>query len=195
MSVLGSKLAEHATVMCGEINNEMAGEKVIIAGMVSSVRNVTTKNNRIFAVVNFEDLNGSIEVTVWSDVYSQTQDLWLEGNILLVEGTVKIREDRANINCNKVRKYEATSEKEPKANNGNHISPKKLTINIKQSDNSEKDLAQLQQIFGVLRKHPGNDHFQLAIHKGETVTRLDIPDLAIDYSVNLMNELKPILGM
>lgn len=195
ISILGSKLAEHATVLCGEINNEMAGEKVVLAGMVSSVRNVTTKNNRIFAVVGFEDLNGSIEVIVWSDVYSQTQDLWLEGNILLVEGTVKIREDSANINCIKVRKYEPTPEKETKVNNGNHISQKKLTINIKQSDNSEKDLDQLQQILGVLRKYPGNDHFQLAIHKGETVTRLDIPDLAIDYSANLMNELKPILGM
>jgi DNA polymerase-3 subunit alpha len=219
LSALGSKLSEHATVLCGEINNEMAGEKVVVAGMVTSVRNVTTKNNRMFAVATFEDLNGSIEVTVWSDIYTQTQDLWKDGNILLIEGTVKVREDSANINCFKVRRYEPDSEKSatpvevnhaaPKklpANGNhvppkklvveaNHIAPKKLVININQSDNSERDLSQLQQILGVLRRHPGKDNVQLVIRKGEEITRLDVPDLTVDYSAGLMHELSPVLGM
>jgi DNA polymerase III alpha subunit len=207
LSALGSKLSEHATVLCGEINNEMAGEKVVVAGMVTSVRNVTTKNNRMFAIATFEDLNGSIEVTVWSDVYTQTQDLWKDGSILLIEGTVKVREDSANINCLKVRRYEPDSEKtEPVPNGnhvtaklpaveGNHVPPKKLVINIKQSDNSEKDLSQLQQILGVLRRYPGKDNVQLVIRKGEEITRLDVPDLTVDYSAGLMHELSPVLGM
>ncbi|MCX5997040.1 MAG: DNA polymerase III subunit alpha [Chloroflexi bacterium] len=207
LSALGSKLSEHATVLCGEINNEMAGEKVVIAGMVTSVRNVTTRNNRMFAIATFEDLNGSIEVTVWSDVYAQTEDLWKEGNILLIEGVVKVREDSANINCFKVRRYEPDLEKAmdtvdgghaaptKSAGDSNQAAPRKLVITIKQSDNSEKDLSQLQQILDVLRRHPGKDYVQLVIRKDEEITRLDVPDLTVDYSAGLMHELSPVLGM
>ena len=70
LSALASKLAEHASVLCGQITSEMAGEKVIVAGMVSAVRHASTKNNNVFVIATFEDLNGSIEVTVWSDVYT-----------------------------------------------------------------------------------------------------------------------------
>ena len=219
LSALGSKLSEHATVLCGEINNEMAGEKVVVAGMVTSVRNVTTRNNRMFAIATFEDLNGSIEVTVWQDVYAQTEELWKDGNILLIEGTVKVREDSANINCFKVRRYEPDAEKAENMAVGNHAAPKKLAadsthkapgktvadtnytaprklvINIKQSENSERDLSQLQQILGVLRRHPGKDNVQLVIRRGEEVTRMDVPDLMVDYSAGLMHELSPVLGI
>ncbi|MFA5078263.1 MAG: DNA polymerase III subunit alpha, partial [Dehalococcoidia bacterium] len=201
LTAMASRLAEHATVLCGEINTEMAGEKVIVAGMVTSVRQITTKNNRIFIIVTFEDLNGNIEVTVWSDVYSQTQELWVDGSILLVEGYVKVREDRANINCTKVSRYEPeASRPEPpkpvqpiKQDNGrknNHIGPRTLIINIRQSEDSRKDLEYLQKVLEVLRRYPGNDSVQLAIRRGDEITRLEVPDIKIDYSDNLMAELK-----
>jgi len=201
LTAMASRLAEHATVLCGEINTEMAGEKVIVAGMVTSVRQITTKNNRIFIIVTFEDLNGNIEVTVWSDVYSQTQELWVDGSILLVEGYVKVREDRANINCTKVSRYEPdASRPEPpkpaqpaKQDNGrknNHVAPKTLIINIRQSEDSGKDLEYLQKVLEVLRRYPGNDSVQLAIRRGDEITRLEVPDIKIDYSDNLMAELK-----
>jgi DNA polymerase-3 subunit alpha len=194
LSALASKLAEHASVLCGEISGEMVGERVIVAGMVTSVRCITTKNNRLFAVASFEDLNGSIEVTVWSDVYSQTQQLWVEGNVLLVEGTVKIREDKANIHCSRVRLYEPDNGKDDSGASGQKTIPRKLTINIRQSDDSERDVSNLQQILAILRRYPGDDTVQLAINKAGVITRLDIPDLKVDYSAALIRELNPVLG-
>ena len=201
LTAMASRLAEHATVLCGEINNEMAGEKVIVAGMVTAVRHVTTRNNRLFVIATFEDLNGSIEVTVWSDVYTQTQELWVDGSILLLEGYVRVREDRANVNCTKVSRYEPepAGSEPPKAepvkpDNGkknNHVKPRTLIINIRQSDDSQKDLEHLQKVMGVLRRHPGNDSVQLAIRKGEEITRMEVPDIKVDYSDELLGELTP----
>jgi len=201
LSAMASKLAEHATVLCGEINNEMASEKVVVAGMVTGVRHVTTRNNRLFVIATFEDLNGSIEVTVWSDVYSQTQDLWVDGSVLLVEGNVRVREDRANINCTKVSRYEPEPVKAApvkaapvKPVNGrvnNHVNPRKLVVNIKQSDDSQKDLEHLQKVLDVLRRHPGNDSVQLAIRRDDEITRMEVPDIKVDYSDELMRDLTP----
>ncbi len=189
LAALASKLAEYSSVLCGEINSDMAGEKVVVAGMVTSTRLVTTKNNRIFVVATFEDLNGSIEVTAWSDVYTQSQDLWVEGNILIIEGTVKVRDDRVNVNCNKVHKYEPDMNKVSEGKNTYSAPPKKLTINMKQSEDTAKDVAYLQRVMEILRRYPGKDSVQLAIHKDDKITRMDMPDVKIDYCNDLIKEL------
>jgi DNA polymerase III subunit alpha len=189
LAALASRLAEYSSVLCGEINSDMAGEKVIVAGMVTSARLVTTKNNRIFMVATFEDLNGSIEVTVWSDVYTQTQDLWIEGSILIIEGTVKVRDERVNVNCTRVHKYEPEMNKVSDGKSAYSAPPKKLTINMKQSEDTAKDLAYLQKVMGILKRYPGKDSVQLAIHKDEKITRMDIPELKIDYCNDLIKEL------
>jgi DNA polymerase III alpha subunit len=204
LSAMASKLAEHASVLCGQITNEMAGEKVIVAGMISTVRHASTKNNNVFVIATFEDLNGSIEVIVWSNVYTQTQDLWIEGNILIIEGTVKVREDRVSISCSRVRKYEPDANNHesnkreayrPQAENNNHnAAPKKLVINLNQSSDTEQDRVYLQRIMEVLKRYPGKDSVQLAIRDRDRITRLDIPDIKIDYCNDLMKELNPILA-
>jgi DNA polymerase III alpha subunit len=223
LTALGPKLAELATILCGEITADMSGEKVTVAGMVASVRHATTKNNRVFVIVNFEDLNGNTEITVWSDVYTQTQDLWIEGSILIIDGTVRVREDRVSISCVKARRYEPgrADESAPKSNgvhhkpagsnngningnsyansnvngNGSHTPlPKKLVINISQSDDSERDLDYFKKIMNVLRRYPGNDTVQLAIRKNDKVTRMDIPDIKVQYCNELVSEIAMIQG-
>ncbi|MBN1375215.1 MAG: DNA polymerase III subunit alpha [Dehalococcoidia bacterium] len=189
LSALASTLAEYSSVLCGEINSDMAGEKIIIAGMITSIRIVTTRNNRIFAVATLEDLNGSVEVTAWADVYTQTTALWVEGNILVIEGTVKVRDDRVNVNCARVRKFEQDMDKVNESKDHYSAPPRKLTVNIKQSDNNEKDLADFQRVMEILRKYPGRDSVQLSIHKNDKITRMELPDLKIEYCNDLIKEL------
>jgi len=189
LAALASRLAEYSSVMCGEINSDMAGEKVVVAGMITSTRLVTTKNNRIFVVATFEDLNGSIEVTAWSDVYTQSQDLWIEGNILIIEGTVKVRDDRVNVNCNRVHKYDPDTNKVSDGKNTYSAPPRKLTINMKQSEDTAKDVAYLQRVMEILRRYPGKDSVQLSIQKDNKITRMDMPDVKIDYCNELIKEL------
>ena len=74
------------TAMCSEVSEEMDGREVIIAGIVTHIRQILTRAGRPFLAVEMEDLSGSVEVTVWPDVYDQTRDLWVEGNILLLNG-------------------------------------------------------------------------------------------------------------
>jgi len=216
LTASSAKLAERASILCGEITADMAGEKVTVAGMIASVRHAATKNNRVFIIVNFEDLNGSIEITVWSDVYTQTQDLWIEGNILIIDGSVRVREDRVSISCIRARRYEPDQPDEisqksngtylPSAGNGNgngsenkngnhRPAPKKLVINITQSDDSDRDLEYLKQIMNILHKYPGSDSVMLAIRKNDKVTRMDVPDIKVEYCNDLVSDLDLIQGL
>jgi DNA polymerase-3 subunit alpha len=96
------KLAEHTSALVSELTAEMDGRDVIIAGMVNDTRVRTTKAGKPFLVVTAEDLSGTQELTVWSDVYEPTKELWQPGNILLMLVKVRERGDRLQISVNQV---------------------------------------------------------------------------------------------
>jgi DNA polymerase-3 subunit alpha len=43
---------------------------------------------------------------VWGRVYSQTKDIWQEGEIVLVEGKVRERSDQMQLICDRVSRYD-----------------------------------------------------------------------------------------
>jgi len=191
---------------CGEISTDMANETVVVAGMVASARQAYTRDRRPFIIATIEDLNGSIEVIVWPRLHEDTKELWQEGNILVVKGSVKIRDGRVQLNCQQARLYQQT---EPAPATGASQSPEqsegaakqalapsrhRLTINIKQTEEIEKDVERLRQVIDILKNYPGQDAVSLAINTGEEIANLEIPKTTISYCPELATELSRVLG-
>jgi hypothetical protein len=107
-----SVLAQHVSALCSEITLEMLadappqGREVIIAGIVGASRRLSTRDGRAFIAVEVEDLSGTLEVTVWPDVYERTPDLWTRGRIVLVQLRVRERGDRLTAGVVDVVAYE-----------------------------------------------------------------------------------------
>jgi len=93
---------------------KLAGQTVVVAGMVASVRHLFTRDRQPFVSAILEDIDGRVEVIVWPKVYASTRDLWQEGNLLLVGGKARLRDDR-QLNCDYARRYqpEAAQDGEP----------------------------------------------------------------------------------
>ena len=70
---------------------------VSVAGMITDVRNLTTRKGDSMAVLEFEDLEGSVKVVVFPEAYKEAGDLF-EGRIVWIEGTVKIDQNIKNRN-------------------------------------------------------------------------------------------------
>ncbi len=133
--LMGVYLSEHpfksvaATVgsevtLCGQIDAELVGQTVVVAGMVTLVRHLLTREGKPFASISLEDLDGQIEVMVWPRIYAETSDLWTEGEILLIEAKVRQRDDRVQLSCDKARHYQPViSEKETAAPSSAEIPP------------------------------------------------------------------------
>ncbi len=194
LSSIAPALANAATALCGSIDIEMAGEKVIIAGMVTSIRQLYTRDGRPFAIAILEDLDGSIEVTAWSEVYSQTREMWQEGKILLVEGIVKSRDDRATVNCFRVRQYQAESE----PRNGVTPSapppvPRKIVINLTQTDSTEEDMSRLKDVMDAISRYPGEDTVLISVVTPDESVNMKIPN-TINFCPELAKEIDGILG-
>ena len=92
-------LEEHATHQLSDLSMELVGEVISIAGLVSRVQARTTRDGRRFYIVDVEDLTAAAELTIWSDVLEQTGDeVWAEGQILLISVECRERADRLNLN-------------------------------------------------------------------------------------------------
>ena len=182
------KLAPLTTSLCGEIDEEMVGQDVVIAGMVSAVRQLYTREGRPFASAIIEDLNGRAEVTVWPEVYEHTRELWSEGNIILVEGKVRVRGDRVQLSCERVRQYQ------PEDVTPAPPTKRRLLISIAQTEDEEGDVMRLYQISAVLRDYPGGDEVRLQVMQGEEVTNLKLPEMTTGYCPELHQRLADIVG-
>lgn len=75
--------------------NLIDGMKVTVAGIVSSKKMLTTKNNRQMAFLDIEDLYGSIEILIFPNIYEKYLHLLKEEGILVIKGSVNFKEDEA----------------------------------------------------------------------------------------------------
>lgn len=197
---IASEVTSATTALCGQVDADMIGETVIIAGMITSVRQLYTRDRRSFAITKLEDLDGSIEVTVWPEVYKRTQELWQTGNILLVEGVVKLREERVSVNCYRVRPYQteakATEIKEP-ANQiqAAQLKPRRrLIVHVSQTGDEETDVTRLHQVVDTLYSYQGQDRVQLTVDSEGKEVNLELPDMTTDCCLELLQQLAQILG-
>ena len=190
-------LASDTTAFCGQIEAEMVGQAVTVAGIVTSLRHGFTKSRRPFVTAVIEDLVGSVEVSCWAELYQQTEKLWVEGNILLVQGRVRARQEGVQLVCQQVHQYR------PEAGVGEGLVPslaepspkgRQLLITIAQTENEQEDLARLYRLLDIIRHYPGQDEVCLAIATSEGLVNLEMPNVTINYCPELHQKLTEIVG-
>jgi DNA polymerase-3 subunit alpha len=89
-----AELRQILSCSIAEVNAELSGRDVIIGGIVTTVRTLTTKDGRAFLAVELEDQTGSLEVTVWPETFEQTREMWQAPNVVIVNVRIKDRDDR-----------------------------------------------------------------------------------------------------
>ncbi|MGC8875323.1 MAG: OB-fold nucleic acid binding domain-containing protein, partial [Chloroflexia bacterium] len=90
----------------GTIGEELVGQTVQVVGLLVRVRQALTKDGKTMAVAEVEDLDGSMEVVAFPKVFEQTQGLWVQDAVLLIEGRVDQRNERLQIVCTTARALE-----------------------------------------------------------------------------------------
>jgi len=199
-SSLAGKVSADVT-LCGQIDAELAGQTVRVAGIATSVHHLFTKDRQPFARAVLEDLTGSIEVMAWPRVYAGTKELWQEGNGLLVQGKVSLRDDRAQLGCDSVSHYQpeaAPSEpvtlpaEAPAA--ATPAPARRLVISISETSDKTRDIASLYKIVDTLKAFPGQDEVNLCLINGSRVVNLKLSNISTNYGPELHQQLVKMLG-
>jgi len=209
-----SKINPEVT-LCGTIDNEMNGQNVTVAGEVASVAFLfTRKDSKQFAKVIVEDISGGVEVTVWPRIFDETRELWEEGNIIQIEGTVRLRDEDVQLSVNKASLYELSSESvveevvvpieevptveeiavpvEETVPESVPNAVRRLVISMSQTNDKEGDVHRLHKLNDVIREFSGEDEVILRLENG---TKVDV--LSLDktgYCDELYERLVRLVG-
>lgn len=75
-----------------EIGANHVGLKVRVAGIITNVKRIVTKNGQQMAFVNLEDTSGRRELIIFPKIFEQYSSLLLPDRMVVAEGTVNIKE-------------------------------------------------------------------------------------------------------
>lgn len=118
------------------------GTKVTIGGMVTDKKIKYTKNEKVMAFLQVEDLVGSVEVIVFPKDYERYGNMVMEDSKVFIKGRVSVEEDKdAKLVCEQITTFEQM--------------PKKLWIKFptREAYESRKD-----ELFDILRESEGKDN-------------------------------------
>ncbi len=91
----GDYLADKA-MSIDKISNDKEGASVQIGGLVTAMREITTRNGDKMAFVTLEDKTGEMEVIVFPKSYEAYQGAWGMDKILLIQGKISSKDRDGN---------------------------------------------------------------------------------------------------
>jgi DNA polymerase-3 subunit alpha len=200
------------TKFCEEITGELEGQSIVLAGRVASARYLLTRDGRSFASAVLEDFSGQVEVMVWPKVYAETDELWMEGNELVIQGKVRVREEQPQISCDSVRLYQSLQEGKAPAINNNHQPMSKapettttngipengtrhrLLISLHQTKDEDADIALLNKVVALLKSYSGRDEVRFNMLNGGAAVPMSLPNVQTGYCPELKKRLTELVG-
>ena len=157
------------------------GMPVVMAGMIAGKKNLVTKNNKMMAFVDLEDLYGVSEVVVFPNVYERCQESLTEDNVVVIKGKLNFKEGE-------VPKLLADSVTGVDEVEGNlQGTPPRLKVRIPKDIDEKRTLQILSHVF---HENRGRITALIYLQNGRIVKS----NTGIEWTEFLEEELKEIVG-
>lgn len=161
------------------INKDTVTHKVTVAGIVNSVRLVNTKkNNSRMAFASLEDDTGTVDLVIFPQLYSETQDIWQDDKAVVIDGRVDDRDDVFSILVEEVKVISMDKEYRPP-----------VDITLPHGTSKEK----MQQVNTLLKKTPGKDSVTIILQNHGQDKRIPLP-YTIKYTPSLQKKIDQIIS-
>ena len=157
------------------------GMTVTLAGMIAGKKNQITKNNKMMAFVNLEDLYGEVEIVVFPNVYERCSSAILEDNVVVVKGKLNFKEDEmpkvladSVVGIHEVEQHLQNEQAAPEGGRnaqggrtqGAGTGAETVKVRIPQEADEQEILGRLQEIF---KEYPGNTPVLIYLQNGKIV--------------------------
>lgn len=174
------QLQRHAKTIAEGRN---AGRQAVrIGGLVATVKKITTKTHEQMAFCKLEDVTGTMEAVIFPKLYRQTQAMWTDGQLVIVEGKVSTRDGEQKILVDKVWDLTQFLASAPP--------PKRLRIVVPFETASPEIMTNLKSTLG---NFPGTLPVELLVTKG-TKEKIMPTEFRVDSTDELRSALQELLG-
>jgi DNA polymerase III subunit alpha len=94
-----------------DVERRRDGEVVTVGGIVSAIKQLTTKKGDPMVFLRLDDLSGSLETVVFNSVYAAARELLEADRVLVVKGRVDHKEGETKLIALEIAPFEASSDK------------------------------------------------------------------------------------
>lgn len=170
------------------------GMKAAMAGIITSKKNLITKNGKMMAFIEIEDLFGTVEVIVFPNVYERCSDVISEDKAVSVKGTINFKEgEMSKLLADSITGLDGIQ----LANEKSRRQPAGIVkIRLPEGDGKhsidEQNNRLLEEISRVMRKYPGQ--FQSIIYYPQGGSRRTGEELWVEPCEGFASEIEAIVG-
>jgi DNA polymerase-3 subunit alpha len=193
-------LAAHFTNHTAEIRNILSNQYlkssiVSVAGIISRVQKIFTKQNELMMFITLEDVTGSLELIVFPNLLKQNSQLWLEDKFILASGRLSDKDELPKIIVDSAREIDPNQPtavlKNIKPNNNDH---QRRSLDIYITINHKSFNTQLHnQLKDIFESAHGKNQVFLSVNQNGK-TRTIATNFHIDYSDQIKSRLEALTG-
>jgi DNA polymerase-3 subunit alpha len=168
-----------------ELNSLKGQETLKVIGIFTNVNRVTDRKGRPMAFAQIEDLHGSTEILIFSDVYDRHQGMIAPDTVVLLEGKASIRRGERSIIANSMDRVENLREK--------HQSKLQLTLLLQTGTLSGEEI---KQVADLLSEHKGETPVKLVVQSAhaQSPIRMNVRKFVVEPGNTLLAGLKEVIG-
>jgi DNA polymerase-3 subunit alpha len=111
LSSLRTELRAKTDATIAELERRRDGEPVVVGGIVSAVKQMTTKRGEPMVFLRLDDITGGIDCVVFNSTYASSSELCVVDRILVVKGRVDHKEGETKLVAQEIAAFEAVTAK------------------------------------------------------------------------------------
>jgi DNA polymerase-3 subunit alpha len=177
---IGDQLRRKTDRPLAELERCRDGEIVVVGGIVSSVKQLTTKKGDPMVFIRLDDLTGSTEAVVFNSVYAASRELCEPDRVLVMKARVDHKEGESKLIALEVSEFEA------------YVAPTEVRLKV---DARKAPAGTLRELGHVVRDYPGEAKVVLALETSEGPKTLEFgPEYRVQPVPDFFAEVKALLG-
>ena len=166
-------------------NNFISSEKEnkqVMGGLIIKTDWRVSKKQTVYGIVSFEDLYGTYEVLLWSDLVEKYKSLLKAGEIWFAAGGIRTTFGKTTLSASNLFPADAVVEQ-----------AKKLCIVVSKSEQNEVEMKKLHDL---VKKYPGSLSVELKIiSKNKTSSLIKLPDsMLISPTEDFLSGVEKLFG-
>jgi DNA polymerase-3 subunit alpha len=180
LSDIGAELRRKTDRALAELERCRDGEIVTVGGIVSGVKQLTTKKGDPMVFLRLDDLSGSAEAVVFNSVYAASRELCETDRVLVLKGRVDHKEGESKLIAIEVAEFSA------------YVPPTEVRLKV---DARKAPAGVLRELGHVVRDYPGEAKVVLALDTSEGPRTLELgPDYRVAPVPDFYAEVKALFG-
>ncbi|MEA3406661.1 MAG: DNA polymerase III subunit alpha [Chloroflexota bacterium] len=175
-----------------EIDMSMEGAGVKVAGLLNSVRMITTKNGDPMAFAQIEDLSASMSLVIFPRTYELTRERLVEDAVLLVEAKVDVRDDELQLIVDEVQPYQLPDGAVGRRRGKREAARMLVEIMLDEEGGVAVDMA--ERALAILTEEEGNVPLVFRLQSARGCVEMTFPEKKGVYSPEINKRMTELVG-